>query len=54
MTIPVCEREYRYGHSDHRFYIEPRVQDTAAFILAREGRPLTITPDYEGRHRECE
>lgn len=52
MTIPVCEREYRYGHSDPRFFIEPRVQDTAAFILVRENRLHPLSHDYQGKHRK--
>lgn len=47
--IPVYKREYRY--CDHRFFIEPRVQDCAPYILAREGTPLTITHNYQGKHR---
>lgn len=52
MSAPVCEREYKYGASDHRFYLEPRVRDCAPYILNRENRPLTITPAYQGRHRK--
>lgn len=51
MSIPVCKREYRYGASDHRFFIEPRVRDCAPYILAREGRPLDLQACYIGRHR---
>lgn len=50
MSIPVCKREYRY--CDHRFFIEPRVQDCAPYILNRENHPLTITHNYQGKHRK--
>lgn len=52
MSIPVRKREYRYGASDHRFFIEPRVRDCAPYILNRENRPLTITHNYQGKHRK--
>lgn len=48
--IPVCKREYRYGASDHRFFIEPRVRDCAPYILNRENHPLTPTANYQGKH----
>lgn len=52
MSVPVCRRWYQYSESGHRFFIEPRVQDCAPYILNREGTPLTITESYQGKHRK--
>lgn len=50
MSAPVCRRWYQCSESDHRFFIEPRVRDCAPYILNREGRPLTIAHNYQGKH----
>jgi len=32
--------------------MEPRVTECAPYICAREGKPLTITHNYQGKHRK--